>query len=305
MRDYIDKPNLKVRGARSEKSTRDLLRRPLILALAFCLLAGLLLWFDLGGQFTPVRRVVGEVLTPVAQPVVAIRDGVTGLWAGATELQRLRAENETLREENSQLQTDLIDSEAALVENERLREQLAIQEQHPWRLVGADVIMRSPDAGRRTITIARGSDDGIDVGMAVVGRTSGGPVALIGMVDQVGSRAATVLLTTDLASRVSARVLYRGHTALGLVQGQWQHGSRLRLEEVAYHDALAEEAIVVTAGLTGELDLPLPLAAVPAGVPIGAVETVVSEGPDTYAELRPYADPDQVRYVWVILSHDD
>jgi rod shape-determining protein MreC len=61
---------------------------------------------------------------------------------------------------------------------------------------------------------------------------------------------------------------------------------------------------VVSAGLTGSLHIPLDLAVVPANIPIGSVETVSASGQEQSAELRPFVDPDQVRYVWVILSQD-
>jgi rod shape-determining protein MreC len=63
--------------------------------------------------------------------------------------------------------------------------------------------------------------------------------------------------------------------------------------------------VVVTAGLTAQLGVDLPRAAIPANVPIGVIESVQSDGHSQAAEVRPFVDPDRVRYAWVILSQDD
>jgi rod shape-determining protein MreC len=99
--------------------------------------------------------------------------------------------------------------------------------------------------------------------------------------------------------------LHDGDSSLGLVQGQWQQGSRLRLEQVNREQVLVVGATVVSAGLTHESGLTLPLAEVPPGVPIGEVETISNDGYNQVAELRPYTDPDQVYYVWVILNQEN
>lgn len=299
MRDHIDDQHLKLRGDFTAAGT---LRRPLLLALGLCLLAGVLLALDMNGLLGPVRSVLMQVFSPVGRPLTQLHSGAADLWADIDELQRLRAENAALRQRQGELEAEVIAYEQALVENQRLRQQLAIQADHPWRLLGAEVALRSPDAGRRVLTIVRGNQDGITPGMAVVGQTPGGPVGLIGIVEETGRATASVLLTTDFGSRISARVLHNGTAALGLVRGQWQRGTQLRLEHVEETSPLVPGAVVVTAGLTGELRFPLPLAAVPPGVPIGEVEILLTEDSIQAAELRPYADPDQVQYVWVILS---
>lgn len=300
MREYIDRNQLKVDKQPMVTATQ---RRPLVLGSAFCVVAVVLLWLDLSGVLVPARTVLQQTLNPVAGQMLQFMDGTGGLFGGITELANLRSENAELRQRVAELEAELIAREQALVENESLRRQLAVEERQPWRLLGAEVTMRSPDAGRRLMTIARGSNDGLVEGMAVLGQTDDGPVALVGIVEDVSPNAATVLLSTDFGFRVSVRVIHDGTSSLGLVQGRWQRGSRLQLEQVEYTPVLAEDAIVVTAGLTGKLAFSLPLAALPADVPIGTIETVAAGEAGTIAELRPYADPDQVRYVWVILDH--
>lgn len=297
MRDYLDNRQIKLSGHTP--------RRPLLLALLFCGLALLLLYGDQRGLLAPVRGPLEQVLSPAARQLTAVRDGVAGFWMGVGDVRQLRAENEALRQEVTRLHEELITHEEALAENANLRQQLAIEEETPWHLLGAEVTVRLPDAGRRVILIARGTQDGVRPGMAVVGQTETEPTALVGIVEEVSLHTASILLITDFGSQISARVLHDTSSTLGLVQGQWQRGSRLRLADVTRDLPLAVGDTVVSAGLTSELNLPLALAAVPDGIPIGEVEAINTDGHTQVAELRPYVDPDQVKYVWVILNQSE
>lgn len=302
MRDYLDSRPIKLRG---EKPPWLPTLRPFFIALLFGLIAGLLFLLDQGGFMAPVRGVVEQALLPVAQRSSSMRSNMGDMWSWFGSDEQLREENKQLKQQVSELQAELIAREQVTIENARLRQQLRIEDQHPWRLLGAEVVVRSPDAGRRVITIARGSKDGLHVGMAVVAQTESEPAALVGIVEDVEPYSASVLLITDFASRISARVLYEDTTTLGLVQGQWQHGSRLRLEQFDRGAVLKPGMVVVSAGLSGELNLTLPLAYVPMGIPIGVVDEIVEgDSLSQLAEMRPYVDPDQVRYVWVILSQE-
>ncbi len=306
MRDYLDGTSFKLRAdERSQTTGAPNLRRQGIIALGFILITLVILVLDYRGYLAPVRGAAAQVLSPLTTHLSGVRAGVASAWSGIAdiaEVQRLREENEALRQENSQLKEEAIAYELALVENNHLRQRLAIEERNPWRLLGAEVMVRSPDAGRRIITIGRGAKEGIEVGMAVIGQTDSSPAALVGIVEEVGADTASVLLITDFGSQVSARVVHDGTSALGLVQGQWQQGSRLRLEQLERDFALVPGSIVMSAGLSSELDLPLPLHSVPPDIPIGVVEAVQGDEHVHTAELRPYVDPDQVKYVWVVLS---
>lgn len=301
MRDYLDSPPLKLRGDHPLLSAQ---RRPFFLTVLFCVIAFVVIFLDHRGTLEPVRDGLSYVITPVARALSTTRDSVVGFWAGIEDVRTLRQENQQLQRQVSLLQEELIAREQDAIENTHLRQQLAIEQERPWKLIGADVVIRSPDAGRRMITLSRGRNHGIQPGMAVIGQTGSQPSALVGVVEKVGPDFATVLLITDVSSSISARVLHQNDSALGLVHGQWQQGARLRLEKLDKVIPLTPETIVVSAGLTGQLELPLPMASVPPDIPIGRVENVIADDPHTHiAELRPFVDPDQVHYVWVILSH--
>jgi rod shape-determining protein MreC len=301
MRDYLDDYQIKVRGSASTSPVRLFL-----LALALALLSIALMYGDQIGWLAPIRGTLEHGASPIVRTFTNARATLADLWYGGNDIERLRSENDLLREQVRQMQAEKMTYQQTLIQNRQLRQQLAIQAENPWLLLDADILVRSPDAGRRVLTIARGQKDGVAVGMAVVGQTESSPTALVGIVDAVGPHTASVLLINDFGSRISARVLLGEDSALGLVTGQWQYGSQLYLEQLDRSLPLQEKAVVVSAGLTGNLGLPLPLASVPAGIPIGTIEHVISGDSFTLAaEVAPIADPDKVRDVWVVLSYKD
>ncbi|NTU82683.1 MAG: rod shape-determining protein MreC [Chloroflexales bacterium] len=301
MRDFLDDRPIKLRRERSNSPASG---RPFLLALALCMLAGLLVIFDRQGTLTPVRHALQQAVAPVTGQLTALHDGASDLISAPRGDGALQARIDELERTNSQLSEELIRLKQAQAENIFLRQQLAIQGERPWRLLGAEVTVRSPDAGRRVILLARGTDDGLRPGMAVIGQMPGGPAALVGIIESAGPGSAEVLLITDIGSQVSGRIIHAGKAAVGLAQGQWQKGSRLRLDQIERAMPVAPGDPVVTAGLTAALGLPFDLAAVPADIPIGSVEQVGVTEQYQHADLRPFVDPDQVRYVWVILSQD-
>jgi rod shape-determining protein MreC len=279
-------------------------RRPLLLLLCLLTIAALLLVADQQGLLGPLRDRATLLLNPTLGALANTRARAEQFSRGVGDVARLREENAQLRAELSRLQAELVKAEPLLLENSRLRRQLRIEETTPWQLLGAEVNAFTPDAGRRTLRIARGSDDGVEIGMAVIGQEGSSPPALIGVVEQVQPRGATILMITDYGSAISAQ-LYEGVNVVeGLMRGQWQRGSRLHMEQIPRTAQLAEGDIVRTAGLSNRTGARLAMASIPAGIPIGTITEVRATDHTQTAEVQPFVDPDQVRYVWIILRHD-
>ena len=301
MRDFLDDRPIKLRRDRPATTASG---RLMLVIVGLCLLSGLLILLDRQGWMGVVRTGLQQALVPVARLGTNLRDSAASMTALLGD-SSLRARINQLELENSRLNEELLRYQQAQVENLFLRQQLAIEQKHPWKLLGAEVIVRAPDAGRRVMVLARGARDGLSSGMAVIGQSPGSPAALVGIIESVNHATAEVLLLTDVSSQISGRVLHGDETSVGLIQGQWQLGSRMRLLQIDRTMPLAPGDPVLTAGLTAALGLPLNLAAVPSNIPIGTIEQIETIEQYQQAELRPFVDPDQVRYVWVILSQDD
>jgi rod shape-determining protein MreC len=279
--------------------------RSLRLVSAIFVIGLLLVIADQAGMLGPARAQIQTLVNPVLATLRRVGDGLGGVGQSLSEVQQLRDRIAALEQENGQLKAENIQAQELLLRVERLEQQLRIEQQRPWKLIGADVSARTPDGGRRVIMLSVGSEQGVEPGMAVIGREGSSPEALIGVVENVGPRSASVLLITDYSSSISAQIYHAGGIATGVVQGQWQVGSRLKLEAIDRAEPLRQGDVVFTAGLTAQVDAALPRAAIVKGIPIGTIETTEVAGHEQSADIRPFVDPDRVSYVWVLLSQDD
>ena len=105
------------------------------------------------------------------------------MWGNYVWLRGVRAENETLRKQVAELEVRLQEQRALASRSVRLQELLDLQAATPLPTIAAEVIAGNPNPGMLTVTIGRGSADGVQADMAVmapagvVGRIVGAPAA--------------------------------------------------------------------------------------------------------------------------------
>lgn len=143
-----------------------------------------------------------------------------------------------------------------------------------------------PEAG--TVTINKGSDDGIRDGSAVMV----GDGQLLGTVTAVDTSSATVRLVHQRQSKVPAAIWGRTRT-IGLVEGQ--NGSVLHMEFIPVDATINEGDLVVTSGLDGAL---------PPNIVIGLVTSVIREDTAPFLEalIEPLYDAREWTNVLVIAA---
>lgn len=239
--------------------------RPFVLC---CLISLLLLTFYIregeSGPIHSVRSVVNTVATPVrmvgsvvAAPFHAIGNVVSNVTAPQETLSELREQNEQLTAEVAKL------TEAEKTA-ERLEGLLGLQSTYSLESTAARIVGGSSDAWSQTVTIDKGTIDGLEVGMAVC--NSGGA---IGQIVEVSASSSTVRLLTDENSGISAMV--QRSRAQGILQGQ-PDGSLL-LNYVTADSDVSVGDIVITSGLGGVF---------PKGLPLGTVTSVNRASNATY-----------------------
>jgi rod shape-determining protein MreC len=193
------------------------------------------------GRFTfmekPVLAVSGffeRIITGSFNAVVSVGKGYVLLVNTHRENRRLNEEIERLRLENAAMSE-------ILLENERLREALAFQRLHPINSVTAQVIGKESSPSSSTITINKGSDNGINKGMAVIIAAG-----VVGRVQTVLPGTAKVMLLTDPGSTIAVRVLRNREE--GLLEGKLVNCA---LKYVSYYADIQEGDLLVTSGLDG------------------------------------------------------
>ena len=113
-----------------------------LLALAIIMFAFMLRATITVGASTVIEQVVGTITSPIQSLGASLSGSVTGFLDRFLRAEEIAEENEQLREENRQLIEQMVDYENYKHENESLKEQLGIQEEHPeWETMTASAVL--------------------------------------------------------------------------------------------------------------------------------------------------------------------
>jgi rod shape-determining protein MreC len=177
-------------------------RRRVILALL--LTSILLLTIDLRGNaiFDAARTGFRAVLSPLETAADVVTRPVVDAWRGVTSYDDLVAENQRLQEQIDAQRGAEIAAREALIENQALLALNDLEALGNIPQVTAQVIGQSPTNLDQVIEIDRGSNSGIEVGMAVVNEAG-----LVGKITRVFPATSFVMLITDSRYAVPVRIL--------------------------------------------------------------------------------------------------
>ena len=182
----------------------EFLRRNRILLASASLLVCSLLLVSVSvraGHRDPVGRLLLDALAPFQVVFSWIGRGTGRLWSGYVDVVDARHEADELRARVAVLEGQLARLSEMERENQRLGALLHFREQLPATAYGARVIARDPGPLSTTMTIDRGSRDGVVHGMAVVA-----PEGVVGRVVEVSYTVSRVALLTDHNSGIDAIV---------------------------------------------------------------------------------------------------
>jgi rod shape-determining protein MreC len=246
-----------------------------------------------------VQRASASALEPVRSVLSGIGTGIGGLFGAIGEIDRLRTENDALRADLAEAEQRIAELGEAAVENEELRDLLGISQALDMELLPVRITSRDPSNFTADVAIDAGTDDGVRVGMAVLGSAEGSG-ALAGTVVDVGPDTARVRFIVDTRSSVIA--LDQGTRAMGLIQGQL--GGQLVMVEIDATDEVAAGDTVISAGLVVS---PEARSAYPGGLLIGTVRAVQPDDNalTQTAFVRPALDIGRLERLLVVLSFDE
>lgn len=212
--------------------------------------------------------------------------GVKGTTAMYVDLINIKKHSEELKSTNNEMQSRLEKMNELLKENDRLRELLSFKEQTKMNLVAAQVIGRDLVIDHNTVTINKGTNDGLKAGQAVI--TTGGA---LGYIYKPGPFTSNVMLITDRYAVVDGIV--QRTRAHGIVEGKSQNGCVLKYVEKT--EDVKEGDLVVTGGLDNIF---------PKGFPVAIVESVERKtfSVSLKVDLRPVIDPYKVEEVFVVTN---
>jgi rod shape-determining protein MreC len=241
-----------------------------------------------GSSATSSLRSAGAtVLSPIVDAVNTVTQPIGQFFAGAINYGSVSSENAKLRAQLAAVQEQgLIQS----FERHQVAEIAALQQLTfvgSIHTVTAQTTALDESNFAATIQISKGRDEGVGLGMPVVG--AGG---LIGQVVATTRSSATVRLVTDGRTRIGAT--FGTTSLLGVVNGV-ASGRPLTVSYVAPQSAVKVGTVVYTNGLQG--------AQYPAGIPIGKVTSATSppNAVQMSISLIPMANLAKIGYVDVLL----
>lgn len=221
----------------------------------------------------------------------AIDDGVSGFFSYFTEKEALQQENDALKKEVSQLHSQLAQMDEISMENIRLKELLSYKTEMAgqYNLQLAEIIAENNNNLQHTITLNKGSNDGIATGMTVLNHSG-----LIGRITAVLPESSEVMLLPDRESAVGARV-WSTREVIGVVEGDGTDSSNLQMIHLPHDADLYVGDDIVTSGLDGVF---------PGGIHIGEVTAIEysANGLTKTAYIKPYVNFSRLEEVFILMN---
>ncbi|MET0556959.1 MAG: rod shape-determining protein MreC [Vicinamibacteria bacterium] len=250
---------------------------------------------DGGGGSSLLDRAVYATLSPLQAAAAAGVRGVKGLWLSYVDLRGVRGENGRLQDRLREVETRMQERQRDAEEAKRLRELLELREVLPHDTLVAQVIVREALPWFRSVTIDKGTRQGVALNAAVIS-----PTGVVGRVIGVGPQAAKVQLLLDQQSGLGARI--ERSRVTGVVSGQLTRQAStgdassgdLLMKFVPMLADVVEGDVVVTSGLDRMF---------PPGLVVGRVRSVV-RGSGLFKDVRVAASADFDRLEEVLVIRD-
>lgn len=232
-----------------------------------------------------LEEVTFGLFSEVQRGAWAVVSGARRVWSGYVGLRSVREENDALRQKLADVEVQLQEQRALADRSRGFERLLDLRGRTDLQTVAAEVIASSVAPEFRTLTIDKGSHQGLSTDMAVIA-----PAGVVGRVVSPTARASKVQLLID--RNAAAGSLVARSRAQGVVTGRGD--GLLRMEYVAEIAELAVGDAVVTSGIDGIF---------PKGFVIGRIEHIDRSG-GGYKEIlvKPAVDFTSLEEVLVVLT---
>ena len=236
------------------------------------------------GAFAEMQRAASSAFN-------GVRDG----WQNYFALQQIRQENERLRSEVTNLRVSLERERTAAQETRTLQKLLDLKSSAGLPTTAAWVIGSGADPEFRTITIDKGTQDGLRADMAVMS-----PSGIVGRILMPTSRAAKVQLIIDRDA--AAGVMIERSRVSGVVTGigsSEELGFKAGLIELEYLPGSADVKPgdrVITSGIDGIY---------PKGLPVGEIQSAERVAGEWRVRVKPAVEFSSLEAVLVVMKAPD
>ena len=225
------------------------------------------------------------VFSEAQRGLTAVGDVGRGIWTNYFALRGAARENEALRQRVLELEGQVQEQQALAGRAKVLEDTLGLRQSQPAPTLAARVIAGSPMPTVLTVIVDRGTDDGVEPDMAVIGAK--GVVGRV--IAPVARHAATVQLLADGYAGVA--ITFERAAAGGIAVGNGT--ATLGAKYVPILAVVEAGERVMTSGQDGVF---------PPGFLVGTVDTVSGKGADREIAIRPSVDFSHVDVVLILLT---
>src|SRR5678816_4904448 len=232
-----------------------------------------------------LQEAVFGVFSEVQRGANTVATGVRSSWQNYFALQQVQEENEQLKQQISALQIRLQQERNLAQQSESLQKLLQLKTATELMTTAGSVIAGSASPEFRTITVDKGTSDGVHADMAVIS-----PAGVVGRIIQPSARASKVQLLID--RNAAAGALVERTRAQGVAVGTGT--DELRMDYVSGSADVKAGDAVVTSGIDGIY---------PKGFVIGQIQSV-RRGAGQYSSIviRPAVDFSALEAVLIVLT---
>jgi rod shape-determining protein MreC len=232
-----------------------------------------------------LEAVTFGVLAEMERSISAGVSTVRRVWSGYAGLRHVKSENDELTRRLEEAQIALQQQRALADRTRSLERLLDLRDRSKLNTVAAEIIAAGAMPDFRTLTIDKGTREGVRADMAVIA-----PAGVVGRVVMPTARSAKVQLLID--RNAAAGALVERSRAQGVVTGGGD--DRLRMDYVSEVADVVVGDLVVTSGIDGIY---------PKGYVIGQVESVEKSG-TAYKTItvKPAVDFTSLEEVLVVLT---
>ncbi len=196
----------------------------------------------------------------------------------------LKSENRAVRELNLRQSAEITRMRHALIENKRLREMIEFKNNSEHQVVSAEVIGKNSIEMRNTLTLNRGSEEGIEQGMCV--RTDAG---LVGQIVSSSDDYSLVESIFNRNVRISSKI--QRTNIDGIVA--WEGDEYLLLKNIPTSFDVQVGDVILTSNFTNKY---------PKNVPIGQIRSIKDVQGSLFfrIEIEPFVNFSTIEQVFVM-----
>ncbi|MDO4542778.1 MAG: rod shape-determining protein MreC [Bacillota bacterium] len=236
--------------------------------------------------------IAAVIILLIIAPFTAVGNFFGNLFDFDTK-KELEDELATANEELAKYKTESSLSDQLKAENQRLTELLDIKNSYStdWDMCAATVTGREIDNWYESITVDKGSADGITENMAVVNQDG-----LVGRTKNVTAHTSEVLLILDAQGSLGG--MTQGSRIPGVLTGIGGGKGLLNMKNLPFNAEIQLNDIVVTSGEGGVF---------PAGLLVGTIVKVgnSADGLSKEAVVEPFCDFDSITEVLILIPNPD